>query len=482
MRNLIPDTLLETQGDGSLKLVYEKNLVGIPLDSLLQLPDTPIVNALSIPFSYVVQPGADFCSLGACPASFVRFNLKDAQVTYIRMKSGLIKMKVTNTLPTKVIVTYGIPSAKKDGVEFSTQKTVEASSVTEFEFDMTGYEMNMKGPNNNSYNMLVTTFAAITDPNGPAVSLPANTAFLTIENTFFDLVPDYAKGYMGSQHTVIGPKESGVEPLSKLISGSLMTESVKIGLELRNGVGADMRFTLLKLDGRNAYNGLVVPFTHQIIGNPINITRAQDLGYASNPSVYNYEMNYTNSNLKAFIENLPGFFNYHVDVALNPLGNISGGNDFIYSTSELAANLKVEMPLNFNAGNLGLLDTIDFSTTSDFLDKFKGGALKVYADNGFPLEAEVKLTLLDTFFQPLDELIGQGVIASAAVGADLKVSEHKSSVVTVPVAVTKAEKLKQAKHIAVKLRFNSPVAGQLIKIYDSYYIDVRIVADVTVEL
>jgi hypothetical protein len=263
-----------------------------------------------------------------------------------------------------------------------------------------------------------------------------------------------------------------------------MTDSVKIGLELRNGVGADMQFQLIKLEGRNAYNGNKVALSHQIVGNPINITRAQDLGNGSNPSVYKYNLNYSNSNLKSFIENLPGFFNYHIKVALNPLGNISGGNDFIYSNSELAANLKVEMPLNFNAGNIALLDTIDFTSTGDFLKNFKSGALKVYVDNGFPLEAELKVTLLDTFFQPLDEIIGQGLIASATLAPDGKVIEtqHGVSLVTLPIATGKAEKLRQTKHLALKMRFNSPLPNQLIKIYESYRIQVKVVGDLKYEL
>ena len=479
LRNIIPDSLLQNQPDGSLMFVYQKNLVGLPIDSLLRLPDTPVVNALSIPFVYTVPPGASFPV--SIPTS-TKFNLKDAQVTFVQMKSGLIKMKITNTLPTKVFVDYGIPKAKKDGVAFFTQQIVEANSTTEVEFDMSGYAFDMKGQNGNSYNTVNSTFAAKTDPNGPAVTLNANEFFLTITNTFFDLVPFYAKGYMGSQHTVIGPEESPVEPLSKLISGSLMTDSVKIGLEFRNGVGADVKFTLFKLEGRNAYTGNTVPLNHTIIGNPINITRAQDWTTGSNPSVYNYNINYGNSNLQQFIENLPGFFNYYVDVSLNPMGNISAGNDFIYYNSELAANLKVELPLNFNAGNIAMMDTLDFNSSGDFLKNFKGGKLKVYIENGFPLEAELQATLLDTFFQPLETLFGNGLIASAELGANKVVNKKVNSLVTLPIAANKAENVKQAKHIAIKMRFNSALPGELIKIYDDYRIKVNVVADITYEL
>ena len=64
LRNIIPDSLLNTNADGSLRFIYERDLVGLPLDSLLRLPDTPIVKSLSVPFDYSpVPPGLDFSQL-----------------------------------------------------------------------------------------------------------------------------------------------------------------------------------------------------------------------------------------------------------------------------------------------------------------------------------------------------------------------------------------------------------------------------------
>lgn len=491
LRNIIPDSLLNTNADGSLRFIYERDLVGLPLDSLLRLPDTPIVKSLSVPFDYSpVPPGLDFSQLPGLDAilnTSTKLNLKDAKVTYIRVKSGKIQVKVSNKLPTIIVMTFSLPKATKNGVAFQVLKDIPAapsggSSTFDTLIDLSNYEVDMKGLQGTSYNTFITYFTAKTDPNGPGVSLQANNEFLKIETTLLDLVPDYAKGFMGSQHTVIGPEEKGIEPLSQLVSGSLLLDSIKMDLELKNGVGADAKISIYQLEGRNTFNGNTVALNHSIIGNPINVTRAQDLFIGSNPSVYTYSINNSNSNLKDFIQNLPGYFKYNVDVWLNPLGNVSSGNDFIYYNSDISAKLKIELPLTFNVNNLAMVDTLDFNVSSDILDHFKAGTLKVYAINGFPLEAQAQLTLLDENYTPLDSLLSPNTLEAAQLGSDLKVIQKKTSWLNFPVSTAKAEYVKRAKFVKLKLRFHSPIPNQLIKLYDSYDIEVKIIADITYEI
>ena len=491
LRNIIPDSLLQTNTDGSLRFVYERDLVGLPLDSLLRLPDTPIVKSLLVKFDYSpVPPGLDlsqFPGFDNLLNTTTKLDLKDAKVTYVRVKSGKIRVKVTNSLPTIIVMSFTLPKATKNGQFFQIFKNIAAAptggvSTLDTLLDMAGYEVDMKGLQGTSYNTFVSNFTAKTNPDGPAVSLVANQEFLKIETILLDLIPEYAKGYMGSQHSSIGPEEKSVEPLSNLISGSLLLDSIKLGMEIKNGFGADARISIYELSGRNAYNGNTVTLNHNLIGNPINVARAQDLYVGSNPSVYTYNMNNSNSNLKDFIQNLPGYFKYHVDVWLNPLGNVSSGNDFMYYNSDISAKVKIELPLNFNADNLAMVDTLDFSMSDELISHFKGGALKVYAINGFPLEARAQLTLLDENYQALDSLLSPNTLAAANLNSDLKVSNKVASWVNFPFSAAKVEAIKKAKYVKLKLRFHSPISGQLLKIYDSYDIEVKIIADLTYEI
>lgn len=480
LRNIVPDTLLKTDPDGGLRLIYERNLIGLPLDSLFKIPDTPAVYSLNIPFSYTVQPGFPI----PFSISPFRFNLKDARVTYARMKSGFIRSVMWNTLPTKVRVNFTIPKAKKNGVPFTLTVFIEAApagdtSFYEATFDLSGYEFDLKGTNNNESNVLYIQFSATTDPDGPTVQLPANKTFVFISNTFSELKPEYAKGFMGQLSIVNGPKETPLEPLNKLTSGSLLLDSVKVNLELRNGMGADMRFSIYQLSGRNPYTNSVLPLDHALFNAPINITRALDMGTGSAASVLNYEMNAQNSNLKTFVENLPGFFTYHLKAEINPLGNVSGGNDFIYYNSDLAANLRVEMPLNLSADNISLTDTLSFSGTADFLNRFKKGNLRIYAQNGFPLSGKIEAYLMDSLYQLLSNLVGQNTLQAAVTDANLKVLQATTSEITLPVSEKQAQHLKQARYLIIKVNFSTVSPGSLVRFYDSYTLRLNVVADVS---
>ena len=129
-----------------------------------------------------------------------------------------------------------------------------------------------------------------------------------------------------------------------------------------------------------------------------------------------------------------------------------------------------------------MVDTLDFNLSSDLIDHFKGGALKVYAINGFPLQAQAQLTLLDENYAPLDSLISPNTLSAAHLGSDLKVVQKTNSWLYFPVSTAKSEFVKRAKYIKLKLRFHSPIPNQLIKLYESYNLEVKIIADVTYEI
>ncbi|MFB0924399.1 MAG: hypothetical protein QMB65_03805 [Vicingaceae bacterium] len=59
---LLPDSIVETNSDNSLKLVYQTHLFDIDMDSIFKIPDTTITEIYSFPFSSSSSPGASFYS------------------------------------------------------------------------------------------------------------------------------------------------------------------------------------------------------------------------------------------------------------------------------------------------------------------------------------------------------------------------------------------------------------------------------------
>jgi hypothetical protein len=237
------------------------------------------------------------------------------------------------------------------------------------------------------------------------------------------------------------------------------------------------------LTSYNSRTGNTVNLSHSLIGNPVNITRATEpWHYSGNvtPTNVSYLIDKNNSNILSFIQNFPDKLYYSLDFFVNPLGNISSGNDFFYFDKNIDATIKLEVPLSLYANGLTLTDTIDFSSdASDVGKRINTGHFRLTADNGFPLSAKLQLILLDENNIVLDSLLTDQVIAAPPLDADFKVVNSLISDIILPVSSSTGDKLNNTKKINIKVVFDTPQAPQLVKIYDGYKMDIKVIADFT---
>ncbi len=189
-------------------------------------------------------------------------------------------------------------------------------------------------------------------------------------------------------------------------------------------------------------------------------------------------MNTTNSNIDQLIEIFPNQLLSDINLNVNPLGNISGGNDFVYKKHPLETNLNVEFPLSLIANNLTLQDTVDFSLsqegeTGGIID----GTLFIYANNGYPFDATIQMGLYDENMNFLQNLTINNQIQSATVNSALKVTDKKESVLSIPLSGADINNLYLAKHILLKIAFTTTAQPQFVKVYEGYAIDIKMVGD-----
>ena len=105
-------------------------------------------------------------------------------------------------------------------------------------------------------------------------------------------------------------------------------------------------------------------------------------------------MNNDNSNIDVFIENLPNEISLSAEVEINPLGNVTDGNDFIYTAQPLQATLDIDLPLNIGAQNLIFTDTLDIASELNFS---ANGELMLYVTNAFPFETTLRVAILNNY-------------------------------------------------------------------------------------
>jgi hypothetical protein len=482
LNQLITDSLLSTNQDTSVSLVFNNNLFNINTDTIFEIPDTTITDTYSPNFSINATPGFQFYANNdetTISAS------NGAQLKYAIIESGSIKLEIISTIQEKVVVQYDIPSASIGGQILSITETIPAAngsqnaSFTKI-YDISGYELKLTGTSGIDFNTIITNASAFIDPNGQTTTIsPADNIIFKI--TLMDIVPYYARGYFGSNTINIGPSSTNFNFLNHIISGTIDLEQVSLNLDFENGIGVDLQTVVNNLSTENTNQSTAVSLNHSIIGSTINLNRATETGsipevnYATYPTI---AFNTNNSNVDQLLEILPNKLSYDMTLTVNPLGNTSNNNDFIYKKHVIKANLDATIPLSFVANQLTLVDTFDIKVEEDENgNRVNYGTLNFYVDNGFPLNANLSFKLLNENQVEIKTFNGIENIPSAPLNASLKAVGKASKQLQLTLSEQDMEAFYNSKSIVLQVSFSTPQQPQFIKIYDYYSIDLKMVGD-----
>lgn len=481
LEDLLPDSIIQTNPDTSLTLVYEENILDVNVDSLFKIPDTTISETHVIPLSSTVNPGDSFYTEAQ------EYNLtveNGVGLNYAEVESGFIEIEIFSEIKEKVIVIYTIPSATFNGDTLVLTDIINAATPGNPAYytkkiDISGYQLDLSGITKSEINTLVTRAVGIVDTNAPA---PANLTIgeqIIFNNKLIDIVPNFVRGYFGQQ-VYNYSDTTQVDAFNKIASGTLDLEYVDVDIEFNNGIGVDAQLVMNQFGTTNTNTSTTNNLTHSIVGTPINVNRSQ-LTYSMpevNYTNYSIDINTGNSNIDQLIEIFPNQLIYDIDLNINPLGNISGYNDFVYKKHVLETKLKVELPLSLIADNLTLRDTVEFSLPEEAeTGRIIDGTLFLFANNGFPLDANIDMVLYDEFDNYIQTLPVNDYIQAAPVGSNLRVISKRESVVSIPLDVSAVDDLYKAKKIVLDISFTTQPQAQFLKIYEEYGIDIQLVGD-----
>ncbi len=415
--DLVGDSLITVDGQGNVSLAYSTRLFELNLDTVLAAPDTsfrytyPDLGSGSLPF----PAGVPYTALN----EVTRFDLDDLELRELRVRSGALDLSLTNRLPTVLLTDFSLPGTLLNGGVLSASPTVPAGSqafpgTSSQTILLDGGIFDMRGPEFNDVNTLSMRLSIEAESE---VTLTTADS-LEVVVSYRDIVPQYARGYFGQRFLDIDPDTTTLD-IFQGISGLLDIDEATAVLRVRNGVGVDARASIDHIRSVNRTTGNSVDLQHAIIGAPLNLDRALDLGSTFQAATTAYTLNTANSNLDDFIENLPDGIAYDTDVTINPLGDVSNGNDFFYHESTLSADLDVDIPLRLIATNLALArkTTVELAGTLEN-HAFQFGTLHVFAENRFPFSAQVNLDIVTADDVLLGTLAPGGTIGAAQINQD----------------------------------------------------------------
>lgn len=478
LSDIIPDSIQTVAANGLITIVYNEDLFAVDLDTVLAIPDTNFRYPYAFPL-----PGNDVFAL---PAGFpvisqnnlIRFNLPDLALSYLELREGTIDLNMKNKMASRVLGDFSLPSAVFANGPSILQASVEAGTPANPAFststrDLAGVRFDLRGPFFNDVNTLSTNVAAQLDPAGSG-ALVSNQDSVVIDVSYRNLIPQYARGYFGSRTLSIGPETNGIALFDGFLSGTLSLDQVRLRLKVENGVGVDLRVRLNQFQAANTTTGATANLLHAITQGPINLNRALDLGNGFQPSLYQNELDNSDSNIGALLEILPDEFRYDLDIELNPLGDISNGNDFLYFDSKLKARLELEVPLSIIATDLVLENVVKPDLPGDAENPLiQRGELNVIATNGFPLEARMVLDIVDRDRNLLSQVPVDGVLAAGILGANGLVQTRTTSVLRAPLTDEQVTLLYGNGRFRIRLVFNTIDQTQHVQLLDQYTVDMQ---------
>jgi hypothetical protein len=479
--DLVPDSLSVIAPDGAVTLVLDSNIYSTPIDSVFQIHDTLQSTIFLSPGIITLTPGFVFYSQ---PSEF-NLELSNVELSNAIVKSGHARLKAKNHLATEVIYTFNIPKAILNGVPFQKIQTLAAAppgGVTEFDqdFDISGYTIDLTGVSGTDYNNLGYTVVGETSPSGATVNVISGDTIVDVTSGFESLIPLYARGYLG-QGSV---SETGINAIGtgKLRDGTILLDSISATLTIKNSIGADAQALLSSMRSVNYRTGTTVSLAApNLINHVLNLNRATESGPAPSPvnaTYYSIQLDNTNSNIVSLIENLPEQIQYDLNINLNPLGNVSGHHDFLYTDDLFDANLKINFPLRFAANQLMFVDTQELAaidTTAD--DNLGDGTFKLIANNGFPYQFELQLIMLNASNQAIDSLFIPDIIDAASMDGNFRAIGKKRTVIPIPMSAERRTKMLGASRIALRTRFSTGSYPQILQVYDDYTLDLKLVGD-----
>ncbi|PCJ88409.1 MAG: hypothetical protein COA57_03275 [Flavobacteriales bacterium] len=483
MNDLIADSLLQTNSDQSLKVVYENKIFGLDFDTLFNIPDTTMRDSLQWVFGGVTfNPGTVVWSA----TGENKLALGDVELTNVILREGSIVTRFQSTVQEAIIINYSIPYATKNSIPFSITDTIPAGTssspaVITKTHDISGYELDMRGSTGNDFNTIVTAYSMTTDPNGQPVTVNFGD-YVKVITTFSGVVPEYGRGYFGQIIENIEPTSEYINSFKNITGGTIDLESIDMVLTIKNGIGVDLQAKINEITSINSATGNNVALSHSIVGSALNINRSIEKGLAFDPpvdySVYSISMNNSNSNADQLIETLPDSIRYAMELTLNPLGNASGSNDFLYNGHGIDVYLDFEMPLSFSATGLILKDTMELNLSDTAETIPIDGFLQLHAYNGFPFSAKPQLYLMDEGFNIIEKLVVENSeILAADLDQNLKATGKKYSSVPIYINQKNIEALYEAKYLLIEIIFSTASQPNHVKIYNDYEMDLKLVAD-----
>ena len=402
------------------------------------------------------------------------FDMGGAQIKELGIKSGTVTIYVLSTLPNGKMI-YNIPSLKKNGISFTSGEMLipEATDtyLTAFKFDFQGYVLDLTGQDGrlggDTINTIYTEAYTFIDSTGKLETINYTDSFYSYVE--FDVTAEYAKGYLGQDTIKFGPETKEITLFNKINADIFNLNKADLKIQFDNFIGADAAIQINDFSTSNSNTTVLAGIDqngNSIIGYNFSIDRATLSG---NGLPINQSTTEIIIDADEMLEILPNRINTQATFYINPNGQAST-DDFLYPEYPIKTSISIEIPLSFIAKNLTLIDTTEINISNQ--EDLEIDQLFITIKNGLPLDANLKLVLLDNKNLVIDTLLTGTTILAASTDVNNLVNQINTT--SIQMDYTNFNNVKKLISIA---SFNSNPINEFISIYSDYKLDVTLSAE-----
>lgn len=377
--DVVGDSVATVETGPVAVILFNGALSELNIESLTQLPNTVVSQEFSPDFSggpFQVPPGTVLLD----SEEDIVFQGIDQQFKSIVLESGRIEYSVKSSTDGYVEMGYDFPSVTIDGQAVELYVLLPPSATGQFQtatgvIDLSGAAIDLTGVSGNEINRIASELIIGTPAFIEDTAQVFGSDSIVVDMHFKDFLVQQVAGYFG-QETLDLDLEQKIFDSEVFTGGFLEINPTRALLAFRNTLAADIRLDLdaLQVDGINV--------DHSQFAVPQFISRADWNSGSVTPSIWSMDLLESGPDVFELLSYLPEWVTMQGEGLLNPLGDVSGGQDFFDVRQPPQLRLDLEWPLKGAIEQFGVAQTFNFEGVD--LPQFEGD-LVLRITNGFPI-------------------------------------------------------------------------------------------------
>jgi hypothetical protein len=463
IKNYKANANIEENPDGSMIIIFEKDLQSFTGEQKLALPSQTSVSIL--PFGFPATIGSSGKESSEQTVNVPITFLSDQQITKLLAKTFSINLTGNSSYPFAQELSITFTDMKKSGTSYVEQIPFSSNEknknyVTADKTKGADYLITFTTVGTGSSTIPVKVKLTLTGTPGAVIPL---TSRLDVTFKINELTYRKMYGYIGESELLNTIDTMDVSFFSHEMSKNIKWKDPQIKIYCGNSYSVPVYFDLKKLEtitpGKPADDAYpTTTIFPKLIDYP---SEAKGTGYVTDTSII---MSYTNGYKKLFdnIQNLsPQSIVFHVSATpnLKPEDRVKRDNMF-WDTSTVTNKLVFRLPIWFRSGGFGQSDTMDFDMfsndpSSSNTTEIEKMDLRVSSSSDMPFDMKLQISFCNAKYDTLSS-ISAYIIKAGKIGDDGFVESPSDTTAIIRFEGAQKDSLISTKKMIYKLTMETP--------------------------